>query len=596
MSKYSVSQQTVDVLLTWVRSGNVAIPEMQRPFVWDSTKVRDLLDSLYNGYPIGYLITWQSKDVGIKDGSDSGYRQILIDGQQRITAMTAALVGQEVVDKSYKKKRIKIAFNPVTEEFATLTPVIDRDAQWISDVAEFVGAESSWSATKAYFDANPDVDEQSVAAALNRLTGIKSAQVGIVSLADDLDIETVTEIFIRINSKGVPLSSADFAMSKISSHGEFGSNLRKLIDYFCRLAIHPHAYSDISGNDAGFAASGYLDKIAWLRNDSSDLYDPTYSDVIRVAAMIEFKRGKIAALVSMLSGRDFETRRFSEELAVRSFDRLESALLRIVNQHDFQQFTMMVKSAGFISPRLVSSKNALNFAYALYLVLRQDPSYTHGTIQSIVRRWFVMASLTGRYSSTVETSLEADIRRVIENGAEVFLDEIERSELSDNFWKVTLPLAMNSSSTKSPPFLVFQAAQTHAGARGFLSKNVTVANMLEGAGDIHHLVPKNYLIKNGIRDRAEYNQVANYALTETPVNIAIKDRAPAEYLGIVDEQVRTGVLRIGEIADAESLGRSFADNAVPTSLAETDVDSYRAFLEARRLLMSEYIRRYYESL
>src|SRR5690606_15921492 len=106
----------------------------------------------------------------------------------------------------------------------------------------------------------------------------------------------------------------------------------------------------------------------------------------------------------------------------------------------------------------VSSKNALNFAYALYLVLRQDPSYTHGTIQSIVRRWFVMASLTGRYSSTVETSLEADIRRVIENGAEVFLDEIERSELSDNFWKVTLPLAMNSSSTKSPPFLVFQAA------------------------------------------------------------------------------------------------------------------------------------------
>src|SRR5690606_8760202 len=146
---------------------------------------------------------------------------------------------------------------------------------------------------------------------------------------------------------------------------------------------------------------------------SSDLYDPTYSDVIRVAAMIEFKRGKIAALVSMLSGRDFETRQFSEELAARSFDRPERALLRIVNQHDFQQFTMMVKSAGFISPRLVSSKNALNFAYALYLVLRQDPSYTHGTIQSIVRRWFVMASLTGRYSSTVETSLEADIRRVI---------------------------------------------------------------------------------------------------------------------------------------------------------------------------------------
>jgi len=129
---------------------------MQRPFVCDSIKVRDLLDSLYNGFPIGYLITWHSADVGLKDGSkSSSFRHILIDGQQRITAMTAALVGQLVVDKSYKRKRIKIAFNPTTEQFATLTPVIDRDTAWISDVADFVNGTSTFSATKAYMDANP---------------------------------------------------------------------------------------------------------------------------------------------------------------------------------------------------------------------------------------------------------------------------------------------------------------------------------------------------------------------------------------------------------------------------------------------------------
>ena len=127
MSKYTVQQLPIDTLLSWVKSGQVAIPEMQRPFVWDSTKVRDLLDSLYQGFPIGYLITWQSADVGLKDGAPSSYKQILIDGQQRVTAMSAALVGELIVDKSYRKRRIKIAFNPVSEEFATLTPVIDRD-------------------------------------------------------------------------------------------------------------------------------------------------------------------------------------------------------------------------------------------------------------------------------------------------------------------------------------------------------------------------------------------------------------------------------------------------------------------------------------
>jgi len=596
LSKYTVQQHSVETLLTWVKSGQVAIPEMQRPFVWDSTKVRDLLDSLYNGFPIGYLITWQSTDVGLKDGSKSSFKQILIDGQQRITAMTAALVGQPIVDKSYKRKRIKIAFNPTTEQFATLTPVIERDSAWISDVAEFVNAPSTFSATKAYMDANPDVDVERVEIALQRLSGVKQAQVGIITLTEDLDIETVTEIFIRINSKGVPLSSADFAMSKISSHGQLGSNLRKLIDYFCHLSVAPHVYADIEEHDTAFAASGYLKAISWLKDDTSDLYDPTYTDVIRVAGIKEFSRGKVAALVSVLSGRDFETRTFSEELAIESFDRLERVLLEIVNQYNFQQFVLTIKSAGFISPRLVSSKNALNFAYALFLKLRTEKRLNDAEIKYVVRRWFVMSVLTGRYTGSFETAFEADIRRVNEVGALQALRDIEASQLAENFWNVALPMEMESSSVRSPYFLAFLVAQIHSGAKGFLSKNITVASMIEEMGDIHHVVPKNYLVKHGVNDRSEYNQIANFALTETPINVAIKDQAPGDYMAIVDAQIADGNLRLGEITTAAELDSNLAANAIPASLRTTSAESYHAFLKERRFLMAQIIKAYYLAL
>jgi hypothetical protein len=596
LAKYAVHQQPVETLLSWVKSKHVAIPEMQRPFVWDSTKVRDLLDSLYNGYPIGYLITWQSADVGLKDGSKSQFRQILIDGQQRVTAMTAALLGEPVVDKSYKKKRIKIAFNPITEQFATLTPVIEKDPQWLSDVSEFIEASSGFRATKAYLDANPDVDQQQAESALERLTNIRQSQVGIITLNDDLDIETVTEIFIRINSKGVPLSSADFAMSKIASQGEIGSNLRKLIDYFCHLAVAPHVYEDIATNDTSFASTDYLKRIEWLKNDSSDLFDPSYTDIIRIAGIKEFGRGRVAALVSLLSGRDFETRTFSEELAVQSFERLEKVLLEIVNEWNFKQFTMTISSAGFIAPRLISSKNAVNFAYALYLKLRADGNLTDGEIKHVVRRWYVMSTLTGRYTGSFETAFETDIRRITEIGPLRALADVEASQLAENFWNVALPMSMRTSSVKSPYFLSFLAAQIHNQTRGFLSKNITVANMIEQIGDIHHIVPKNYLVKHGINDRSDYNQIANFALTETPINISIRDRAPGEYMAIVDEQIKTGVLSLGELTSAEELIANLAANAIPESIRETTADNYEEFLLARRQLMSRVIHDYYFSL
>src|SRR5437867_9392571 len=141
--RYSVTPHPIDTLLTWVKSGEIAIPEIQRPFVWDSTQVRNLLDSLYQGYPIGYLIDWRNPTVKLKDGTPSAGKRILIDGQQRVTALMAALLGMEVLTKDYETVRIRIAFHPQQERFEVANPAIRKDVAWIEDVAEVFAPSTS---------------------------------------------------------------------------------------------------------------------------------------------------------------------------------------------------------------------------------------------------------------------------------------------------------------------------------------------------------------------------------------------------------------------------------------------------------------------
>lgn len=235
MQKYSVNQQLIETVLAWVKSEEIAIPEIQRPFVWDSSKVRDLLDSLYQGYPVGYVIAWRNPNVRLKDGSLSEGKKILIDGQQRVTALTAAILGEYVIDKTYQRIKIKIAFNPLTEKFEVQNPAILKDRTWLHDISEAIdGSVGILKLVRHYLESNPEADEDKVEKAFTNLINIPKKQIGIIELAHDLDIETVTEIFIRINSKGVVLSQADFAMSKIAANTEYEGNLlRKAIDYFC---------------------------------------------------------------------------------------------------------------------------------------------------------------------------------------------------------------------------------------------------------------------------------------------------------------------------------------------------------------------------
>ena len=594
MQKYSVNQHLIETILAWVTSGEIAIPEIQRPFVWDASKVRDLMDSLYQGYPIGYIIAWRNPNVRLKDGSTSEGKKILIDGQQRITALTAAILGQYVIDKTYKRIKIKISFNPITEKFEVQNPAILKDKTWLHDISVAINGDLFVIADK-YFELNPDVDKKSVRNAFSNLINIPKKQIGLIELASDLDIETVTEIFIRINSKGVVLSQADFAMSKISSNTEYGGDeLRKLIDYFCHLAIAPEFHKHIEDNDKKFAQTDLYNKIKWLKNEKEDLYDPDYNDLIRVAFTSQFNRGKLSDLVSLLSGRNFETRTFETEIAEKSFEKLKKGVINFTNEINFKKFLMIIKSAGFIDNKLIRSQNALNFAYILYLKLR-DLNVNSVDIEKFVKRWFVYSVLTGRYSGSPESMFDFDIKQISHKSMSEYLKEKEDAELSDAFWNASLPRSLDTSVASSPYFHIYLATQVKANDKGFLSKDVLVSDLILLRGDIHHLFPKDYLKRNGF-ERNKYNQIANYVYMQQEINIKVGNKAPDTYLSLLIENFTNNKNKFSGIENHEELIKNFEMHCIPRSIINSKFSDYEDFLHERRKLMALKIKDYYFSL
>ncbi|PLT32708.1 DUF262 domain-containing protein [Bacillus sp. V5-8f] len=598
MSNYNVNNSTVESIISWIKNKMIAIPEIQRPFVWDASKVRDLMDSLYKNYPVGYIITWQNPDTKLKDGSISMGKKILIDGQQRITALTAAITGEEVVDSNYKKKKIRIAFNPIEEKFEVTNPAILKNSRWIPDIANVFAPDfDSFSFINDYCNRNTDITPNDMNKVLQKLMQIKYSSIGMIELSHNLDIETVTEIFIRINSAGVVLSQADFAMSKITVNELYeGPIIRKTIDYFCHMIKNPSDYSHIENNDGEFASTESFQKIKWVKDYHVSIYEPSYSDLLRVAFTYKFLRGKIANLVSLLSGRDFETREYKEEIVESSFRSLKEGVLEFINETNFKRFVMIVKSAGIITPKLIRSKNALNFAYTLFLLLREK-NIDGSEINRIVRKWLVLSVLTERYSGSPETMFEFDIRRFnLADTPDKYLNSVEAGELSDAYWNNILVTNLDTSVTSSPYFNLFIMAQIYDKDHAFLSKSITVSNLIEERGDVHHIFPKKYLQKNGINNRGKYNQIANYVYTEQIVNLAIKDKAPSEYMEMVKKQTSGEKNVIGEITHPAELEYNMEMNCVPQSLFNLDHSNYEEFLIERRQLMANKIRKFYEKL
>jgi hypothetical protein len=593
--KYSVNQHHISTFLAFVRDGQIAIPEVQRPFVWDSSKVRDLLDSLYKGYPIGYVITWQNPNVRLKDGKLSEGKKILIDGQQRITALKASILGDYVINKEYDKVKIKIAFNPKTEAFEVQNPAILKDKSWIPDVSEVMNSGSIIQVVRKYLDLNQDVDASVIEQNISNLLSIQHKQVGTIDLAHDLDIETVTEIFIRINSQGVVLSQADFAMSKIASNEKYeGPNLRKAIDYFCHLAVAPQFFEHIRDHDKEFASTEYFKGMTWLKDEKDDLYDPSYTDMLRVAFTSEFSRGKMSDLVSLLSGRNFETREFQDEIAAQTFERMKSSTLRFMKEDYFKKFVMIIRSAGFISPELIRSKNALDFAYIIYLKLREE-GVPQGEIGRLVSRWFVFSVLTSRYGGSPESTFDYDVKQMSNKPFAEYLASVEQAELSESFWNFGLIQRLDTSVASSPVFHIYQASQVKGQDKGFLSRDITVSDIILYKGDIHHIYPKNYLKTNN-KSRGDYNQIANYVLMQQEINIAIGAKSPNIYFRELKEQCTGGKMKYGAINSLDELLDNLKTHCIPESIFDANIDGYDTFLSDRRKLMAKKIKNYYNSL
>ena len=600
--KYEVAQYQLSSILNYINSGDISIPDIQRPFVWKPKNVRDLIDSLYNGYPIGYIIIWQNPNVSLKDGSKSIGKKIIIDGQQRITALKTAILGDAILNEDFEEKVYKIAFNPLAKEdeeiFAVQTPAHVKSKHWIPDISVLFNSDFDiLEFMEEYKTNNPDINPKDVNKVISKLKNIQNSQIGVINLAPGLDVGEVTEIFVRVNSQGKRLNEADFAMSKIAADNKYqGNELRKAIDYFCHLAVDPTFYEQLLKKDKQFMQTEFASKISWLKDDLETIYDPDYNDMLRVSFMHQFGRAKLGDLVNLLSGRDFENKVYKEEIAADSFSKLRNGILNFMGQYNLESFVIAIKSLGFISSKLLTSKMTLDFAYTLFLLLHNSDEIQKIEIKRYVQKWFLLSTLTGRYSTSPETQMDKDLRAIKTKSFKVFFEEMESSQLSDTFWDIGLVQKLEISSVNSPAFSVFLAAQIKNAETSLLSNSTKVADLITIMGDVHHIFPKEYLKENGITDKLIYNQVANFAYLDKPVNISIGKKSPEEYFRLAKEQCITQDIKVGTISNINALLKNLEENCIPSDIETYTVDDYQKFLIYRRKMMAKKIKDFYYGL
>ncbi|WP_400152089.1 GmrSD restriction endonuclease domain-containing protein [Candidatus Methanarcanum hacksteinii] len=596
--KYTVNQYTINTIMGFIKSDTIAVPEIQRPFVWQRKQVRDLIDSLYNGYPVGYIITWQNPSIRLKDGSMSENRMTMIDGQQRITAIMAAILGMEVVNENYEKVRIKIAFNPFPgpgeERFEVQDQSHLRSKKWIPDISVlFDDNYNAFDFIPKFCSANPDIQEDKLNSEIEKLRSIRNVAIGVITLKSELTIDVVTEIFVRINSKGTVLDQSDFVMSKISADTKYGGDkLRKMIEYFSHILKKPEFYELIRSKDRTFIEE-HKNNLEWVSKLQNSMYMPDYKDILRVCFMYKFGRGKLSDLVNLLSGRNFETKTYEESIIESTFNSMMESVETFTNKHKFIEFTNAIRATGYEHKSLINSDMTIDFAYALYLLLSERDNIPKNKVGAYVGRWFVMSALTGRYTSSPESKMDKDLRMIDEKGFLNYLQEIESSELSDAFWNFTLVQGLETMRITNPKYLAYIAAQIYNGENSLFSKNLKISSLVcNSAGDVHHIFPKDYLKKNGMSQN-QYNQVANYALIGKITNIAISNNSPEQYMSLVLKQCEDKDLRIGDITDNGMLEENLRVNCIPSSIFTADIDDYEQFLVERRKMMSDKIRDYY---
>lgn len=586
VKNYHVDNVTIEEILGWIKQGKIGLPEMQRPFVWSTAKVRDLIDSLYNGYPIGYIVTWQNPAIGLKNDSSSNNKEIIIDGQQRLTALKAALSGEKVVSQQYITKRIKISFKPSTGEFNTLNSAIEKDPLWINDISDIFKSDFN---SYSYVTDNAKklgMAPEDLGATLQKLLAIRQSEIGDIKLGYNLSIGAVTDIFNRINSKGVSLSSADLAMSRLSAdtiHG--GNNLRKQIEYFVQLLNDPNLLENIVKFDSDFANTKEFGQIKWIASEVNPIYKPRYADILHLILATSFKRGKLSDMVSLISGRDFEARNYSEEGMKANYEKMQAGATLVFNKSNFQRYLMILRDMGMRNSGKLGlvGHGVFNFGYILFLYIHRSTNLSQEKIASYLKRWIIMSALTGRYSGSSETITESDLKMISRDANPItVLDDILDREMNDSFWNGTLPNMLRVQSTQASSWRIFQMSQIYGKDTAWLAKDTSTETVMLEEGNIHHIFPQAYLRKNGF-SKGDINQIANYVWVTQPKNLEISDKAPKDYLS--DENI---IEFMSETNNRE--------NAIPEEIVEYDFHNYSDFLNQRRHLMAKKMREFYENM
>lgn len=569
---------TLEGLLYGVESGEIGLPDIQRPFVWSAARVRDLFDSMFKGFPVGFLLFWANdelqgtKGIGVEEKQRIP-RLLIVDGQQRMTSLYAVLRGIPVVNAQYQEKNIQIAFRPRDGRFEVADAAIRKDPEFIPDLSELWSWAASFSAIEAFLAKLAlsreisDEERNAIAGNIDGVFDLRKYPFTALEIASSVDEEQVADIFVRINSEGVKLNQADFILTLLSVFWDVG---RADLEQFCRASR--------------VASAG--------PSPFNHHLQPEPDQLLRTAVAVGFARGRLKSVYQVLRGKHPETGLYSPELRDEQFERLREAQEWTLDLTTWHEFLKCLTAAGFRSNQMISSENAILYTYALFILGRKRYALEPHRLRRVIARWFFMATLTGRYTSSPETVMDQDLARLRDvhdaDDFEQLLENLVTTALTTDFWEITLPFDLATSSARAPGLFAYYAALNVLGAKVLFSK-IRISDLFDpgihanrAALERHHLFPVGYLKSLSVTEIREINQIANFALLEWGDNGEITDRPPsdyfAEYLARVPEADRDEMLRL---------------HALPQGW---DDMPYREFLDARRSRIALIIKEGFEKI
>ncbi len=589
MALFTQNTLSVETLIAYIDSGVLALPEIQRPFVWENAKVRDLLDSMYRGYPVGTLLFWltgnyaqASRSIG-QAQKNAVASQLIVDGQQRVTGLYAVIKGVAVLRNNYEMEYIRIAFNPIEREFKVQDAAILKNPAWLPDISILWKSDAYLSGiTKDYLsryraaygdDSLSAEDAIRIEYAVNDLHNLpKSYYFSVLQLMPEMTEEEVSQVFVRVNSMGKSLNQADFILTLMSVYWDAG---RHELENFARESRTPPA--------------------AGVKTPFNYQFRPEPDHLLRAGVALAFQRARLHSVYAVLRGKDMLTNTFNTERREEQFAQLREAQAKVLHLTDWFSFLTCLTQAGYIREDMVISNMAAIYSYAFYLIGKHDFGVEQPELRKVIARWFFFSSLTARYSTSPESVMEKDMSALRDiSSAEDFVAHLEAQmalTLTQDFWRITLPGKMETSAARSPEQAAYFAALNLLDANVLFSK-VKIAKMMapgiqprKALLDRHHLFPKGFLKKHGITAPAKTNQIANMALLEWPQNISISDAAPADYV--------PKVVNKGQFTDDE-LRRFTHWHALPEGWEQMDYE--KEFLPKRRQLMAGIIREGFERI